>query len=64
MFFSRNNQFSSCGDSWVYISITNYYLLSCVLLELRLVFEDIQPTNTGIFVSEVDFISLLGLGVM
>ena len=48
----------------VYISISNYYLLSCVLLELRLVFEDIQPTNTGIFVSEVDFISLLGLGVM
>ena len=58
-FYSRNNQFSSCGDS-----ISNYYLLSCVLLELRLVFEDIQPTNTGMFVSEVDFISLLGLGVM
>lgn len=45
--------------------ITNYYLLlSCVLLELRLVLEDIQPTNTGMFVSEVDLISLLGLGVM
>lgn len=44
---------------------THYYLLlSCVLLELRLVFEDIQPTNTGMFVSEVDLISLLGLGVM
>jgi len=39
-------------------------LLSCVLLELRLVLEDIQPTNTGMFVSEVDLISLLGLGVM
>ena len=67
MFSTRNNHFNFSDDSWcTYTGFnTNYYLLlSCVLLELRLVLEDIQPTNTGMFVSEVDLISLLGLGVM
>ena len=35
-----------------------------VLLLLRLLVEDIQPTNTGMLDSDVDFIILLGLGVM
>ena len=48
----------------ILVSLTINYLLSCELLELMLVLEDIQPTNTGMFVSEVDLISLLGRGVM
>jgi len=39
-------------------------LLPAPGLLLRLLVEDIQPTNTGMLDSDVDFIILLGLGVM
>ena len=49
-----------------YINDLNNYLLLLPgpTLLLRLLVEDIQPTNTGMLDSDVDFIILLGLGVM